>query len=281
MRIPLKIHKHPPEAVLTVAHRGGVLAPGAHENSRLSIEGAIARGYDLIELDVMSTIDHHPILAHGAWRLYESSQRPPIAEITFHDKTLDEAKQQRHPVNGERVLTLAAGLELCRGHAGVMLDFKMEGAAPVFFQRVREAIETYEFSNKILTISKEVPGVRECLEGKALFAIGPGEVQPLADRWALGPQYYGFGIPDAQPGANTPDNGGLTEEDVARFHNFGLPVIVAINTFRYYQYYPDAAQTHIERAARDIERFRKAQADGFQLDSIYDHLLFGSSMVSE
>ena len=47
MRFPLDITNHEPNDIITVAHRGGVVGDGAHENSRHSIQRAIERGYDI------------------------------------------------------------------------------------------------------------------------------------------------------------------------------------------------------------------------------------------
>lgn len=276
MLLKLNIHKHAPSDVVTIAHRGGVLSHGAHENSRLAVFGAIEREYDMVEFDVASTGDHQPILLHGAWELFDIRERK-TSYITFEDKTLDEARKLRHPVNDETILTLAGGLELCRGHLGVMLDFKTAGAAPEFYRRVVEAIDAYGFDDKVMTISNAHPPVRDALQEKALFAIAPADLDALKARWALSPRYFGFGIPDLQPGGKPAENESavrFSEAEVKRFHNHGIAVVLAINTFQYYRSYPDAATTHMQRAAEDIRRYREIGVDGLQVDSAYDQFLF-------
>ena len=67
MRLPLNIANHPPEDFITIAHRGGVVGEGAHENSLLAIHRAIERGYDMVEIDIMPTADGFPVLVHGDW----------------------------------------------------------------------------------------------------------------------------------------------------------------------------------------------------------------------
>lgn len=276
MLLKLNIHKHAPGDVLTIAHRGGVLSHGAHENSRLAVFGAIEREYDMVEFDVSSTTDHHPILVHGAWELFDMREHK-TSYVTFEDRTFDEARKLRHPVNDETVLTLAGGLELCRGHLGVMLDFKTADAAPEFYGRVVEAIDAYGFDDKVMTISNAHPTVHDALQEKALFAITPADLDALKARWALSPRYFGFGIPDLQPGAKPIENESavmFSESEVKRFHNHGIAVVLAISTFQYYYWYPDAPETHMRRAAEDIRRFREAGVDGLQIDSVYDQFVF-------
>lgn len=50
---------------ILIAHRGGVIAPGAPENSQRAIELAAQQGYDLVELDICCAADHVPVLFHG------------------------------------------------------------------------------------------------------------------------------------------------------------------------------------------------------------------------
>ena len=49
---------------LLVAHRGGVIAPNAPENSLASIRLAGTRDYDMVELDIKEAKDKEPILFH-------------------------------------------------------------------------------------------------------------------------------------------------------------------------------------------------------------------------
>ncbi len=276
MKLNLDIHKHDPADVITISHGGGVSENGAHPDSRAAISQAVRRGYDMVELDIVPTLDHHPVLVDSAWWISEDDRPDPVCVTTFHDKTLAEGEQERHPENGEAVLTLDAGLELCRGDVGVMLNFRMEDTSDFFYDRVIEAIEGHGFAGKALTVSKWIPKVRERLEEHVLFSMGPQDLDELAAKWVLEPKYFGFAVPDYQPGAWVDEDShkGLAEADVSKLHEYDLAVIVAINKAWYCQTYPDAPETHLERVKKDIARFRAAGVDGFEIDSVYDSLLF-------
>jgi hypothetical protein len=67
--VPSPIDLRDPAAVaarrpLRIAHRGGVVGPGAPENSLAAVERAAAAGYDLVELDVERSREGEPFLFH-------------------------------------------------------------------------------------------------------------------------------------------------------------------------------------------------------------------------
>lgn len=70
----------PDEPPLVVAHR----AAPAHwpENSRAAVEGSLDRGYPGIEIDIVLTSDHVPIVAHDPWLAPESCTHADGTEIT-------------------------------------------------------------------------------------------------------------------------------------------------------------------------------------------------------
>lgn len=74
----LSIKKRRP---ILIAHRGGVIAPDAPENSLAAIRLASQRGYDMVELDVVEAKDHVPMLFHafrGSGNLYVDCGDQPI-----------------------------------------------------------------------------------------------------------------------------------------------------------------------------------------------------------
>jgi len=271
----LELRVRRPDGVLLIAHRGGVVGNGAHENSRLALQRAIERGYDMVEFDIVSTLDHHPVLVHGAWRVGEpdgAASRP----ITFHDKTLEQARELRHPENGETVMTLDEGLSRCAGRVGVMLDLKTPGE-PVFHERIVSALGANHFNGRTLALFARDSALGERLAERALFPLHAQALSRLkgVDANFIG-SHYGFGIPHVLPGEKIeqeclPDFR-ISPEDVSRYHDLGLPVVIAINTFRY-DAYRDGRRRHRELARRDIERCQAANVDGFQIDSVYgEHL---------
>ena len=140
-----------------------------------------------------------------------------------------------------------------------------------------DAIDTHGFADKTVTISNDYEAVRKTLEGRALFAVS--STKRLEEMRTSGEplsKHYGFQVPDPIPGEpleSSPDFPGLSERDVQTFHAAGLAVIVAVNTFLYSSY-PGAKRRHMELARRDINRFRAAGVDGFQIDSCYQDFVF-------
>ena len=67
---------------------------------------------------------------------------------------------------------------------------------------------------------------------------------------------FWFGLPNRLPSI-----------DVGRLQESGALVFPAINTFRY------PSDRHLDLAREDMDRLVSAGVDGFQIDSVYSHLL--------
>jgi len=278
MKLNLKITKHPPQQFVTIAHGGGHIGDDAPGHSAAALERAIQLGYDMVELDVVGTTDDEPVLVHGAWYGPRREGERPEVLVSFHDKTLAEARRQRHPCTGQAVLTLAEGLAICRGYLGVMLDFKQRDRSPAFYERVAAAMDEFGLAGATLTLGDRSAAYAPHLAGRAIFVIGLADLDHLGSPGCRREAHYGFEIPTPladEPllaGAK-PFRPGLAEADVRKFHEAGVGVIVAINDFLY-DIYPDGRRRHVELARRDIERYKAAGVDGFQFDAAYYDLVF-------
>lgn len=105
---------------LRTAHRGCPrVAPG---NSPRAIAAAAALGVDLIEVDLHRTADDHLVLWHDD-DLPAPGRKLPIARTTL------AALRAVDLGGGERIATLAEGMDLARGRAGLMIDLKAGGLA--------------------------------------------------------------------------------------------------------------------------------------------------------
>ena len=241
---------------LLIAHRGGVIAPNAPENSARAIELAAQQGYTLVELDICCAADHVPVLFHGhggqGGILVDCgvegniSAFPSTALRNFTYRSTDQT-----------ILTLAGALDLCVQHdLGVMLDLKTFSADPLpadYLQRVVTLFVERGFDNAMLTLSMR-PEVRAALPPSTLWPI---RADNLAAMLATGESltgYFWFDDPDS-----------VTDEAITQVHERGALTIACINSFRY------PAHSFQQLEAVDIARMKSCAVDGWQIDSQYGH----------
>jgi glycerophosphoryl diester phosphodiesterase len=114
---------------LRTAHRGAPLvAPG---NSARALEAAAMLGVDLIEVDLHVTSDGRLILWHDDDVHDSDGTKHVIATSSF------EVLQRIDIGDGQRIITLETGIEIARGHCGLMIDLKAEGLAKGIVQTLR------------------------------------------------------------------------------------------------------------------------------------------------
>ena len=241
-----------------VAHRGGVIAPEAPENSLRAIELAAAQGYAMVELDLVETADDEPVLMHGRLVVNCGVDGDPL---TMNSSDLAAL---RYRESDQHVLTLAQGLDACaRLGLGVMLDFKLRydrraggfsepGVA--FVERVAALVRETGLAESTVCIDR-TPFIQDILGDVSLFPVSDED----ADRVTAG---------KAVPldGRFWFDRCALLPSDVVTLlHANGALVIPAVNTFHY------PVHAHDALARQDIDRLRAAGVDGFQIDSVYAH----------
>ncbi len=255
LRDPASIQTRKP---LLVAHRGGVIAPDAPENSLAAIRLAARQGYDMVELDVREAKDKEPVLFHrpGGRGLFVDCG----IEQDVENLTSDELTAIYYRASNEPIATLAQALALCQSlNLAVMLDIKAGAPSEAFFQRIAELLEAHELGSATVTISHH-PLIREYLADLVILPVSEqdslrvyrGETVPMRGQ-------YWFGWAARLPGAA-----------VKLLQQNGAFVIPAINTFHY------PVHAHHELARQDAERLLAAGADGFQIDSVYADIFLES-----
>lgn len=117
---------------LVFGHRG---ARGhAPENTLLGIETGIRLGADWIEVDVRLNAGQ-PVLLHDATLDRTTDGRGFVAEVSpAYLATLNAGR-------GEHVPTVLEAFELIDRRAGLNLELKARGCAPVIVQQVRHAVQ--------------------------------------------------------------------------------------------------------------------------------------------
>jgi len=240
-----------------VAHRGGVIAPDAPENSLRAIRLAAERGYAMAELDVMESADGVPVLMHDALFI-SCGEKRRVCELRCEELTkLQYRASKEHVITFERAVAACAELGL-----GIMLDKlcrdsdsdpEMSGAC---LERVAGLICEAGLARSTVAIV-DSPHLRTYLDDVSLFEVRAEDFEGVlrGKRIPLDGQFW-FGWAAE-----------ISEEGIERLHENGAFAIVSINTFHYPPHAPDAI------ARQDIERLLAAGMDGFQIDSVYEHYL--------
>lgn len=245
---------------IMIAHRGGVIAPDAPENSRRAIELAAQHGYHMVELDICCAADHVPVLFHG--RSHSDGRSGGMMvdcgiDGTVGDFASTELTTMTYCGTDQAVLTLETGLDLCVQHdLGVMLDMKTVDEHPLpadYLERVASLFVERGFLHSMMTLSMR-PEVRAALPESTLWPIRANNLQEkLASDDQLGGCFW------------FDDPASATDEEIAQLKARGALTIACINNFRY----PPHSFNQLE--AVDIERMKACDVDGYQIDSQYGH----------
>ena len=243
---------------ILIAHRGGVTGPTIPECSGLAVKTAARHQYDMVELDVRESKDHHPIVFHDNNMMHACGIDKQISDFT-----LKELKGIKFIESDETITSLDSMLNLSRSlDLGIMFDIKQGERSNLFFDRILNLIDKYELGRACMTLGDSL--VREHLKGKVLLTIPDGTLDMLNQGKVVDLHgFYWFGVPEKWPlelVKVVQDNGGL--------------VIPALNTFRY------TKERHRSEAKIDAERLIKAGVDGFQIDCVYQDY-FGRLKINE
>jgi len=154
-----------------VAHRGaGDLAP---ENTLAAIRTGIELGVDVVEVDVRTTADRELVLMHDDTVDRTTDGSGAVSQFTAAQiAALDAGSKFSAQYAGERVPTLAAALDLCRGKIGIYLDIKQASLERVIaLLRERDMV-----GDAIAYIYRPIQAVeRKRLEPRLAIMPGPGE----------------------------------------------------------------------------------------------------------
>ncbi len=110
--------------IYVVAHRG--VHNGIPENTLAAYRKAIELGADFVEIDVRETKDGALVSIHNhTVDEYTKDAIGPVNTFTLEElRSLDIGSRVGPEWANERIPTLEAILELCRGHVGIYLDLK-------------------------------------------------------------------------------------------------------------------------------------------------------------
>ena len=243
---------------ILIAHRGGVVGPAIPECSKMAVKMAATYRYDMVELDVRESKDHHPIVFHDNNMMDACGIDKKISDLT-----LEALLSIKFLDSDETLTSLDSMLRLCSSlNLGVMFDIKQGERSEVFFNRILNLIDKYNLDRACMTLGDSQ--VKEQFQGKVLLTISDEMLESVKQGQEVDLHgYYWFGVPEKWP-----------LELVKPIQDNGALVIPALNTFRY------SKEQHRSEASRDAERLLKAGVDGFQIDCVYQDF-FGRPSVSK
>ncbi len=150
---------------ILIAHRGGVTGSDIPECSRKAVKLAASYGYDMVELDVQESKDHHPLVFHDGNMKHACGIDKKISDFTLEELTTIGFLE-----SDETITSLDSMLKLCRLlDLGVMFDIKQGERSEGYFKRIRDLIDQYGLERSCVTLGDSQ--VQEQLKGKVLLMI--------------------------------------------------------------------------------------------------------------
>ena len=159
------------DTVLVVAHRGSSKA--APENSMAAFMQAIADGADWVELDVQETADGEVVVFHDSDFMKLAGVGTKIWDATMADlQTIDIGSRFSPAFKDERVPTLAAVLDACKGKIGVVIELKYYGHDQQLEERVARIVDERGMASQIAVMSLELDPVQKMKSLRPSWTVG-------------------------------------------------------------------------------------------------------------
>lgn len=236
--------------ILIVAHRGGVVTPQTPECSPGALMKAIEARYDGVELDLQESSDHVPFVFHD-----RDLKKAAGVDATIASLPSQKLEQIQFLGTEDTLMPFTTAARLARGKLQVMIEIKGSHSEQ-FYATVLRALEengltpyTFVFPNN--------PETKRVFGGKVRLILNHGDVPKLLPSLPdAGQKYFVFGLAVD-----------LKKLPMAELRATGVPIIPAINTFRY------PAAEHMKLAEQEIIEMLELGVDGFQIDSVYEQEL--------
>ena len=159
------------DKVKIIAHRGSSKA--APENTLAAVKCAIADGADWVEIDVQETADGAVVVFHDSDFMKLAGVDRKIWDVTLADlQGIDIGSRFAPEFQGERVPTLAAVLDECRGKVGVVIELKYYGHTQQLENRVAELVESHGMVRDVVIMSLKIDAVRKMKSLRPQWTIG-------------------------------------------------------------------------------------------------------------
>jgi len=242
------------ERPFLIAHRGGVVGTEHAENSPASVEAAIARGYQMIEVDIRRTKDGRAVVQHDATFERFFGVKAAVEELTWAEVT-----RLRATPGGTRPMDFEELCARCAGRIRLMLDIKSEAFPEAFYAGLEASMRRHGLLESAFTLGGA--RVKGFFKGKLKLSAQRADLRAAVERGEdVGRLYYLFELGSVLDG-----------DAVALCRKHGATPVAALNTFRYEMEKID----HWAGARRDVAKLKALGVGHFQIDSIYDSLLLG------
>ena len=157
--------------VQVAAHRGSSKA--APENSLSAVRQAIADGADWVEIDVQETADGEVVVSHDSDFMKMAGVGTKVWDITLADlQAIDIGSRFSPAFKGERVPTLAAVLDACKGRIRVLIELKYYGHDKQLEEKVARLVDARGMAEQTAVMSLDVDAV--------------GKMKALRPDWKIG-----------------------------------------------------------------------------------------------
>jgi len=153
------------------AHRGASNA--APENTMAAVKQAIADGADWVEIDVQETADGQVVVFHDSDFMKLAGKKLKIWNATMDDlKDIDIGSHFAPQFNQERVPTLAAVLDECKGKIGVNIELKYYGHDKQLEKRVAQIVEQHGMASQVVIMSLKINAVKKMKALRPAWKVG-------------------------------------------------------------------------------------------------------------
>jgi glycerophosphoryl diester phosphodiesterase len=228
-----------------IAHRGGIVDSTNVENSLPALEGAIKKGYQMVEMDVRLTKDDVLIIQHD-----RNFKRYYGVDSNAADMNWEQISQLVSN-KGSKVVSLEEEFKNCQGKIDVMLDNKIGGNDTLLWTKLISLLKKYNLQENALMIGTD--------ESTPWFT---GKIRLSCSRQQLEENIR-------KPGYNASDYylfagvNSMTAADVSWANQLGIMVVGAVNMWSY-------KQSGTGTAIKDIETLKSWGVKRFQIDSELD-----------
>ncbi len=138
--------------VVVIAHRGA--AGSAPENTLASIELALDKGADMVEIDVQESSDGRIVVIHDRDLMRVGRAPLRVWDATYEEiLRIDIGSWYGAEFSDQRVPTLEQVLKLCKGRAMVDIELKYYGHNERLEERVTEIVERMGMEDEIVLMS--------------------------------------------------------------------------------------------------------------------------------
>lgn len=138
-----------------------------------AVKKAIEDGADWVEIDVQETADGEIVLFHDSDFMKLAGVDLKIWDATMADlKNIDIGSWFASEFESERVPTLGAVLDQCKGKVGVNIELKYYGHDEQIEERVAEIVEAHDMASDVVIMSLKIDAIKKMKSIRPSWMVG-------------------------------------------------------------------------------------------------------------